>query len=231
MSAFFITATGTGVGKTHLTERLIRLLRDAGRSVDAVKPVISGFDPDGWHGSDTGRLLAALGEPLTAEAAEALSPWRFRAPLSPDVAAAREGRTIDFRALVNTCVERQLFADGPLLIEGVGGVMVPLDDEHTVLDWLAALQAPVVLVAGTCLGTISHCLTALTALTARGITARALVLSDRGDAPMPPEETAAVLSRFTTVPILPLRRADGAAISPPERDELEAIAARIGLQH
>src|SRR3546814_8137834 len=78
-----------------------------------------------------------------------MSPWRFRAPLSPDMAAAREGRTVPFDDLVDHCRDRLAAAAGPLLIEGVGGAMVPLDECHTVLDWMAALALPALLVSGT----------------------------------------------------------------------------------
>ena len=76
-----------------------------------------------------------------------MSPWRFAAPLSPDMAASRERRSIPFDALVAHCraaSERR----GVTLIEGIGGVMTPLDAEHTVLDWIAALGAPALLVVG-----------------------------------------------------------------------------------
>ena len=187
---FFITATGTGVGKTFLTCGLVRALRLAGEPVRALKPVISGYDPEDFANSDTAHLLGAMGEPATAQSIAGLSPFRFAAPLSPDIAAAREGRAIDFDALLDTC--RQ---PGPLLVEGVGGVMVPLTDRHTVLDWIAALDWPVLLVAGSYLGTISHTLTALTALRTRQASIAALIVNETPGGPALPE-TIATLRRF-----------------------------------
>src|SRR3546814_10354844 len=118
-----------------------------------------------------------------------MSPWRFRAPLSPDMAAAREGRTVPFDDLVDHCRDRLAAAAGPLLIEGVGGAMVPLDECHTVLDWMAALALPALLVSGTYLGAISHTLTALAALDARGISVSGIVLSTKSE-----EHTSALQS-------------------------------------
>ena len=194
MSTLFVTATGTDVGKTFVMTRLIAELRAARRSVLALKPVASGFDAADAAASDAGMLLDALGLPPTAANLDAVSPWRFAAPLSPDMAAARERRAIPFAELVEFC--RAPRAADVTLIEGIGGVMAPLDAEHTVLDWIAAVGAPAVLVAGSYLGTLSHTLTAVAALRARGCTLAAVIVSESATQPAPLEETAAALRRF-----------------------------------
>ncbi len=160
MRALFVTSSGTGVGKTFVMRALIGRLLGEGRRIEALKPVISGFDPVAPSASDTGALLEALGEPASPEGVERVSPWRFAAPLSPDMAASREGRSIDFERLVGHCRQRIAGDADVVLIEGIGGVMVPLDERHTVLDWIAALEVPALLVVGTYLGTLSHTLTA-----------------------------------------------------------------------
>src|ERR1700739_947815 len=104
-----------------------------GRPVDAIKPVVSGFDPDQPLDSDPGLLLAALGLPVNPQEIDRISPWRFRAPLSPDIAAEREGRSIDVDTVISFCRNMIDQRHGVLLIEGIGGVMVPLDAERTVL--------------------------------------------------------------------------------------------------
>jgi dethiobiotin synthetase len=156
MSAIFVTAAGTDIGKTFVACGLVRALQARGRKVAALKPIASGFVPTDPERSDSGRLLAALGRPVTTETIAQVSPWRFAAALSPDMAAAREGRTVDFAAVVGFCRDAVATRDGALLIEGIGGVMTPLDARHTVLDWMAALDIPIVLVAGSYLGAISH---------------------------------------------------------------------------
>ena len=105
--------------------------------------------------SDPGVLLAALGEPATEAKIAQMSPWLFRAPLSPDMAAADKAAAIDYGALVDFCRARVADCPGVLLVEGVGGVMVPLDGTHTVRDWMADLALPLVVVAGSYLGTIA----------------------------------------------------------------------------
>lgn len=195
MSAVFVTATGTDVGKTFLACGLIRHLRAGGHTVGALKPVVSGFDPAHPETSDGGALLAALGLPLSPDNIARMSPWRFAAPLSPDMAARREARTIDFFELVAACKAKVADTD-PLLIEGVGGLMVPLDESHTVLDWIVALDLPVLLAAGSYLGALSHTLTALDVLTSRGRTIAAVVVSESTDSTVPLDETADTLRRF-----------------------------------
>ena len=192
MSALFVTGTGTAIGKTLVAAALCHELRAAGRPVRALKPVLSGYDPATLHESDPGVLLASLGEPVTEKTIAAITPWRFAAPLSPDMAAAREGRRLDLAEIVAFC--RAAEGD-PLLIEGIGGCMVPLDDRHTVLDWMAALGAPALVVAGSYLGTISHTLTTLAALRGRGVPIAGLVISESGESPVPSAETAGTIAR------------------------------------
>jgi len=123
-----------------------------------------------------------------------VSPWRFKAPLSPDMAAARERRAIPFSELLDFC--RAPRPVDVTLIEGIGGVMVPLDHEHTVLDWIAELGFPVLLVAGSYLGTLSHTLTAVAALRARGVEPVAVIVSESEAQPVPLEETAQTVRQF-----------------------------------
>lgn len=178
MSAVFVTGTGTDVGKTFVTAALIRILRQRDRQVDALKPVATGFDLASLETSDSGILLAALGRPPMRETLDRITPWRYAAPLSPDMAARQAGQALDFSSLA--AYTRRAIAEAPdlLLIEGIGGVMVPLDERHTVLDWIAALEVPVVLVGGSYLGALSHALTALAALTSRNLTVLATVISE-----------------------------------------------------
>jgi dethiobiotin synthetase len=206
MTAYFVTATGTDIGKTFVTTGLIRALRDGGRKVSALKPVVSGFDVATAAASDPGLLLQALGESVTAETLERLSPWRFAAPLSPDMAAAREGRVIEFDGLVEFCRDAAVRETGTLLIEGVGGVMAPLDTQHTVLDWMRALGYPLIVVAGSYLGTLSHSLTAMEVIARARLRVAALVVNDSGDGAVPLDETIETLRRFADAPIVALPR-------------------------
>ncbi len=206
MTAVFVTSSGTDIGKTFVMLRLIEELEALGRSVRALKPVASGFNAAHPEGSDTALLSRAQGLDVTTKSLDAVSPWRFTAPLSPNMAASRERRSIPFAALLAHCRAASEGA-GVTLIEGIGGVMAPLDAEHTVLDWIDALRMPALLVVGSYLGSLSHSLTAATALRGRGVTIAAMVVSESVEQPVPLAETAATLARFVApVPVCALPR-------------------------
>jgi dethiobiotin synthetase len=207
MSAYFITATGTDVGKTFVARGLIRALRGRGRDIAALKPVMSGFEPVEAAGSDGGLLLTALGREPTLEAIAAISPWRYAAPLAPDMAAAREGRTLDYPGLIDFCRKAVAANRDSLLIEGVGGIMSPIDQQHTVLDWMKALELPLIVVTGTYLGTLSHTLTALDVLARRGLAISALIISESVGRPERLDDTHETLARFAgDIPVISLPR-------------------------
>jgi dethiobiotin synthetase len=215
MASLFITASGTDVGKTFVAAGLIRYLRSKGEEIDAVKPIVSGFDPARAGDSDSGVLLRALGLPLTDEEIEDISPWRFALPLSPDMAARHEGREIDFDQLVSFCETAIKEADGSLLVEGVGGVMVPIDHDNTVLDWIVELGLPVMMVTGSYLGSISHTLTAAEVLDAEECDLRAIVVSESEGSPVPLYETVTTIGRFLpAVEVIALPRLEPGADHP-----------------
>lgn len=190
MNSYFVTATGTDTGKTFCTAGLLR----ANPGLRAIKPLLSGYEEGQAADSDSGQLLAAMGQTVTAQTIAAITPWRYKAPLSPDMAAAREGQSIDYAALLGFC--RAALAKGPTLIEGAGGGAVPLTETKMTANWIADLDLPVLLVSGTYLGSISHCITTAEFLLRRGISIHAILLNESAAAPVPTEETQAALARY-----------------------------------
>ncbi|MEW5733721.1 MAG: dethiobiotin synthase [Thermodesulfobacteriota bacterium] len=149
----FVTGTDTGVGKTVVSAVLA-----AGLSAIYWKPVQSGLDGP----TDTDLVREMTGLPADRFLPEA---WTLKEPLSPHAAAALEGRTIrlsDF-SLPETAPEASL------VVEGAGGIMVPINDRHFMLDVMERLGLPVVLVCRSGLGTINHSLLSLAALRGRNI--------------------------------------------------------------
>jgi dethiobiotin synthetase len=177
MSMLFVVGTGTDIGKTYVTALLVRTLRAKGHPLRPFKPVISGFDPAALEASDSAILLRAAGDAVNEETIAAISPWRYAAPLASNMAARREGRTVDFDAIVSWCKVQS----GPALIEGAGGLMSPVSDTKTVLDWIIGVACPVLLVGGTYLGAISHTLTSVSALRARGLQIAGIVVNESED--------------------------------------------------
>jgi len=202
----FITSTGTGIGKTFITAALLRQAKAAGKSAAVYKPVISGFDPSKPEESDTGILLRALDLPPSKENIKRISPWRFKQPLAPSMAARTENRAVDFGALIEHGCKAMQGPEDIVLIEGVGGAMAPLDEEHTVLDWIEALEIEAMLVAGTYLGALSHTLTALAALAQREIPVFAVIVNESIESRVPLQATLDELSHWTRLPLIPVAR-------------------------
>jgi dethiobiotin synthetase len=171
--------------------------------------VLSGFAPPDWALSDAGRLLEALGR---GEAElDAISPLRFTAPLAPPLAARREGVRLEMAQLLERCRDWLAASSAELrLLEGAGGLMSPIAEDGTALDLPAALALPSILVGGAYLGAVSHLLTALEVLRARGLPVLALVVSEDA-APEAPDfaETVELVRKFAgAVPVVSAGRGD-----------------------
>ena len=225
----FITSSGTEIGKTFVTAALITQLREAGAEVGAYKPILSGFEEAEASKTDTGVLLSALGRDISPDGIDQITPWRFKAALSPDMAAAREGRDIPFDDVVRFTAAAFAGAEDAILMEGVGGLMAPIGLDRTVVDWIAAAKVSALLVVGGYLGTISHTLTAAAALGARDIPLAGIVISARGELPVPPQETADAIARFlpgVPIAIIPdLGDGPGAWVGAPD------LLIPLGLAH
>ena len=194
-SAYFITATGTDLGKTWLTTGVLQSCRAQGLPVRALKPVMSGYDPARHEESDLAKVDAGK------------TAWTYAAPLSPDRAAALEGKSIDFDALTGWCRQQIDASEGLLLIEGIGGAMVPLNSRHTVRDWIAALKIPAVLVCGSYLGSLSHTLTALAGLREVGVVPTLIVVNESAGSTVSIDDTlASLLPHIGQIPLATLRR-------------------------
>lgn len=185
MTAIVVTATGTDIGKTVFAAALTAALDGC-----YWKPVQAGLD-DGSDLERVGRLSGLPAERLLSEA------YRLTTPCSPHRAAEIDGVTIDVDALEPPRCDR------PLVIEGAGGVLVPFTRQATFADVMARWQLPVVLVAATSLGAISHSLAAIEALRARKVDIRGVAFV--GDAVEDSEATIADMGgvkRLGRLPIL-----------------------------
>jgi len=176
MKGLFVTGTDTGVGKTLLTAGLVLVLRAQGHDVGVAKPVQSGAlaaDPTG----DAMLLKTWTG---VTDAAEEIAPFCFTAPLAPLIAAELEGRTLALDDVVEH-VQALASRHEALIVEGAGGLLVPVGADWTIGDLARALELPLLVVARAGLGTVNH--TALTVLAARrlGLEPACVVLNGRGD--------------------------------------------------
>jgi dethiobiotin synthase len=156
--SLFVCGTDTGVGKTILSAALFRRYAPDNPALRYWKPVQTGDDDDRAE-------VLRLSE-MPEERAHA-NLYKFQAPLSPHRAAELEHSEVSFDALIERYVE--LSRSGPLLLEGAGGLLVPLNRRYTWLDFLERARLPVVLAARSGLGTINHSLLTLAALRSRAI--------------------------------------------------------------
>lgn len=198
MSAYFVTAIGTDIGKTYTSAQLLRAARDDGCAVSACKPLMSGFGEDALDASDAGHLLAAMGRAVTPEAVSEICLHRFEPPLAPNVAMRRASMVQDYAEIIEFA--RASVPEDPdafHLIEGAGGLMSPVTDETLHSDFILDLGLPVILVAAGYLGAVSHTLTALNWLTTNRVPISALIVSQPSRESEPPEHLAGEVERFS----------------------------------
>jgi dethiobiotin synthetase len=199
MSGIFVTATGTGIGKTYVTQQLLHWDRAHHCQFSASKPVISGWpqvEEEIQH-TDTGLLCQAQQQICTSQLIDQVSPWRYIHALTPSMASAKEGKALNPAALINHCqglLQQAKQAQKIHLIEGVGGVMAPLASQYTVLEWMQQLGCPCIVVVGSYLGTLSHALTALATLQMKGIDILCVVVNETVESSVSLAETCACLA-------------------------------------
>ena len=191
MRGCFVTATDTGVGKTVLAAAIAACLAARGDRVAAYKPVVTGLDaPDAGVPADH-ELLASV----TGQEPAAVAPRRLGPAVSPHLAAQLGGEVLDGEQLVGGAFKAAAHAGAhTLVVEGIGGLMVPLTDDWLVLDFARELSLPVVIAARPGLGTISHTLLSLHAARAGGLDVRAVVLT-----PWPQQPAAIERSNRETI--------------------------------
>jgi dethiobiotin synthetase len=195
MRGLFVTGTDTGVGKTIVSAALLAAMRAAGERPRAYKPVVTGLDDLPPAGSQAWpRDHELLGATAGMDAA-LVSPITYGPAVSPHLAAELAGERIAAERLIEGArLAASAEEPGPLVVEGVGGLLVPLNDEWTVCDLAAALALPTVIVARPGLGTINHTLLTLRVARDAGLDVRAVVLT-----PWPAEPSRMELSNRETI--------------------------------
>jgi dethiobiotin synthetase len=219
-----VTGTDTGVGKSVVAAAIVAALREQGRPVRAVKPLITGLDdaPDpGWPPDH--ELLARVSDQTPA----ATILHAFGPPVSPHLAAELAGAPLpSARALADEI--RSATPDGSLLIvEGVGGLLVPIGPEHSVRDLAVALALPLIVAARPGLGTINHTLLTVEAAAAAGLRVAGIVMTPW---PEDPDEmlrsNRETIARLTQIPVAGLPFVSCAQPGP-----LAAAGASVPLPH
>jgi dethiobiotin synthetase len=202
LPGLFITGTDTGVGKTIVAGAIARWFHDQAHRVAVLKPIATGC-PHRREGlvSEDAEWLAHCAD--ARHPLDLICPLRYAEPLAPTVAADREKRPIEWDA-VQRSINLMSKDSDVFVVEGVGGVMVPLDDKHTVLDLASWLDLPAVIVARPALGTINHTLLTLQALRSRNIPIAGVVINrfHTDGATIAEETNPRVIEKWGKVPVL-----------------------------
>lgn len=202
--SLFVTATDTGVGKTVISAAIARYLKDRRQKVAVLKPVASGcYRAREGLISEDAEFLAAASD--THHPLDLICPNRYQEPLAPGVAALRAGQPVDWDA-VSRSIQLMSRDSDCMIIEGAGGLFVPLDEQHTILDLILALAVPVLIVARPFLGTINHTLLTIQALRSAGVEMAGVVINRYpAEHPGVAEETSPQqIEKFGKVPVLAL---------------------------
>ena len=163
----FVTGTDTEIGKSLVSSALLHILSQRGERAIGMKPVAAGaqWRDDAWHNEDVDQLAAAssiaLPQSLTA-------PYLLRTPAAPHIAAALDQVNIQPAHILN-CYQQLRTQASAIVVEGVGGFVVPLNPDYDTADLAQQLQLPVILVVGLRLGCINHALLTQQAILARGL--------------------------------------------------------------
>jgi dethiobiotin synthetase len=208
----FITATDTGVGKTVIASAIANWFHRRGKRVGVCKIVATGciLRGDQLVSEDAESLARASGSRFPLEV---VCPIRYAEPLAPAVAAERAGVSLDW-SLLQQSLDTLASQSDVLIVEGVGGVMVPMDDRHTVLDVAAWLKLPAIVVARPALGTINHTVLTVNALRAAGFDVAGVVINRclANSADVAEQTNPAAIEKWGRVPVL--CRVPEEAISP-----------------
>ncbi|SEV85666.1 dethiobiotin synthase [Natrinema salifodinae] len=182
-----VVGTGTGVGKTVVTAGLTRLLREAGYEARAIKPAQTGHPLD----DDAAFVAAACDDPDAATCPHYLEP-----ALAPRVAAEVTDEPLEYAAIRTAC-EREIATTPVPIVEGIGGLRVPLADDREVIDLVADLGAAAVVVTRSGLGTLNHTALSIDALEARGIDVVGIVCNEYAGETTAERTNPAELERMT----------------------------------
>jgi len=191
MRGLFVTGTDTGVGKTFFSCCLVRFLREKGLNVLGFKPIETGCSP---VCEDAKRLSEASDTYLEPV-------YSFEKPLAPSIASELESKDIDVERVVDRC--KSLLSRSSVIIEGAGGIMVPITWNFSFLDLAVSLSLPVVLVALNKLGVINHTLLTVNTCLSAGLEVRGVVLNSFQQVDESFETNLYSLRKLLKVPVIP----------------------------
>ena len=202
MQGYFITGTDTNVGKTVVTACLAKLLKNRGENVGVMKPIETGVDPEcsSSANSDAKFLIEVTG---VQDALEDVCPYRLKAPASPYQAARIEGKELDPEKLLERFRALQS-KHSMMLVEGIGGLLVPITQRYNVTDLALQMNLPLIIVSRIQIGTLNHTLLTINAARQHGLKVAGVILNPvhEGELDTIEEEQGSLIEEFSDTPIL-----------------------------
>ncbi|MFH1386200.1 MAG: dethiobiotin synthase [bacterium] len=194
MPGIFITGTDTGVGKTYVTVLLARYFEEQGLDVGVMKPISTGPKPE----DDALYLKKKL---KLSDQLKLINPIHLKHPLAPLPASQLERKKLDLKAIFRSYQTLEKKHD-LVLVEGVGGVMVPIKKDYFVIDLIKELKLPTVIVARAGLGTINHTLLTIEALKKKKIKIMGIILNGFKGKELSEKSNASTIEEISGVPVL-----------------------------
>ncbi len=202
MKGYFITGTNTGVGKTVVAACLTALFKKRGEDVGVMKPIETGVDPEcsSSASSDARFLMEVSG---TSDTLEDICPYRLKIPASPYQAARIEGKEIDPEKILEKFRTLQS-KHSMMLVEGIGGLMVPITQRYHVADLALQISLPLIIVSHIQTGTLNHTLLTINAARQHGLKVEGVILNpaEEGTLDAIKAEQGSLIEKFSDAPIL-----------------------------
>lgn len=195
-SGFFVTGTDTGIGKTYVSCLLLHALAARNMAVVGMKPIAAGSENGRWQDVELLRVASNIDVSLND-----LNPYALQAPIAPHIAAGQEGVAIEITQ-IERCYDRLARNADVVIVEGVGGFLVPINTRETIADLAIALDLPVILVIGMRLGCINHALLTVQAIKHAGLSLAGWVANCVDSAMLAQEENIAALRQRIDGPLL-----------------------------
>ncbi len=197
---YFITGTDTHVGKTVASLALMSYLQRQGQRVVGMKPIASGcvWNNNQWVNDDALKLQQQSSLNVSYEQ---VNPYAFELPVSPNIAAQKSNQVIEFDRIKAILEQLQECSDR-VVVEGVGGWLVPIDRHRTVGDMAACLNLPVILIVGLQLGCINHAVLTYKAIQQQGVNCKGWIANHRETGLLCHTEVVATIKYRLPIPLL-----------------------------
>ena len=197
--SIFITSTGTELGKTYCTVKILKELKKRNLNFKVYKPILSGFNKNKIELCDSYKILATHNKLVNLEKIKLITPWLYKSPIAPSLAASKENKKLIYKEVLEWCKKKKksMNKETLCLFEGAGGVFVPIEKNKTIFDLIKDTNSFVILVVGNYLGSISHTISVIKNLEFYGTKLINVVINDNQNSEISVKDTKCLLEKTT----------------------------------